>query len=179
MEKQKELARLQSKTDPNMREMEATFKATRSRMLPHQHATHCRPVDYNNTNITGRAIFGVPCALNATVAANAFQHNPQSHQNAPMLFRQAQQLGPVKTFTRKELGANFKAKTCCWRCGYQQKTHIRFGIPFGNDCHSNCLFDQCSKCGWRIKECHAGSAYGPHCPRDTSETSTVAGEWFK
>lgn len=179
MEKQKELARLQSKTDPNMREMEATFKATRSRMLPHQHATCCRPVDYNNTNITGRAIFGVPYALNATVAANAFQHNPQSHQNAPILFRQAQQLGPVKTFTRKELGANFKAKTYCWRCGYQRKTHIRFGIPFGNDCHSNCLFDQCSKCGWRIKECHAGSAYGPHCPRDTSETSTVAGEWFK
>jgi len=47
----------------------------------------CQPVNFNTTNLTGQAVFGVPFTLNLTTAAAAFQHNPQQHNDAPILHR--------------------------------------------------------------------------------------------
>jgi len=92
-----------------------------------------------------------------------------------MYRQQPLQLGPV--VTRTALGKDFRGLKYCWRCGYQKKLHIRAGLPYGDKCHGNCLRDECSKCGWRIEDCHENNLYGPFCtPQPTQKDCK---HWYK
>ena len=177
-QKREELRRLQSKKDPLMEQMEAAFRSTRGQSAQHQGVAQCQPLQCNNHNVSGHPFCGVPFALNPETAVNAFQCNQLPHQDAAMLCRQPTSR-QERTCTRQALGGTFKARTHCWKCGHQRKTHIRLGIPFGDDCHSNCLFDECSKCGWRMRDHHKNNVHGPRCDRPIGSSSKVAGEWHK
>jgi len=142
-----------------------TFRTTRREMTtPHQGVVTCTAVEYNPN--VGRPQFGAPLPLNTQFVANAFQHGTQHQQ--PMVFRQ--QVVPIQHhITKSSLGKKFKAKRCCWRCGFQKKEHIRLQVPFGDGCKKNCCYEQCSKCNNRLEllDSHPTGAGGPHCRNET------------
>jgi len=172
--KQKELEQISKKNDAAMQDMERVFKQTRRDVATtqHQDTQQCQPIRYDTT--LGRPQFGVPFALNTNIVANAFHCN---QQNNGIVYR-APNTVAVTPMTRNELGASFKARTHCWRCGYQRKTHVRLGISFGDGCHGNCLFDECSKCCERVSDCHPDKRHGPHCTKSVSGNSKVAHLWY-
>ena len=176
MLKHEELKQLSEKNDPQMAAMENVFKQTRRQMLPQQSAVTCRPINYNN-NQTGRPLFGVPFALNAEVAANAFQQNTGNNQlNVPIVYKTNAQK-ELPTLTRSTLGSKFKANTFCWRCGCRKKKHNRLGVPFGDNCEENCSHEQCAKCWMRVEE-HPKGHVGPFCTGTVSDKSDYE-DWWK
>jgi len=171
MVKHDELKRLSEKNDPLMASMEVVFKQTRRQMLPHQSATTCRPINYNNN--LGANTFGVPFALNPEVSVNAFQHNAartgiEFKNHVPKA---------MPTLTRAVLGPRFKANAFCSKCGYRKKKHNQLGVAFGDNCVNNCLHQQCSKCWIRTEE-HVTGYVGPFCTTTTSNKSDCE-QWWK
>jgi len=146
---------------------------TRRQLPPHQAVHNCTPVDFNQ--VVGRPLFGVPLVLNTDVAAAAFQTNQQA-TGPPILYRPLPER-PVLQAKRSVLGKKFRALKFCWRCGFQKKLHLRANVPFGDNCHSNCLHDECSKCGWRLEDFHDGNMVGPFCPRQATQKD--CGDWYK
>jgi len=177
IERQKTLLEMarQDRADPAMVAMENVFRTTRRQLPNHQEATMCQQVDYA-TNF-GAPNFGVPFALNSTISINAFQMNV-NQQHAPIVYQHPLITEQRVIPSRKGLDASFRAKLHCWKCGYQRKTHLRLGISFGDACHSNCLFDECSKCCERISGCHSNNLQGPFCPKAVSSKSKVATDWY-
>jgi len=178
VERHKELQALSRKrSDPAMQRMEDVFRTTRRAMAPHQEAVICDPIDYNNIRGLGRPQFGVPLALNTEITANAFEY---TQNGAAIIYRRPNnQLATAQPITRDALTSSFNARTHCWRCGCQRKTHLRLSIPFGDGCYGNCLHDECSKCCERVEDYHMDRFIGPHCPKATSSKSQVAHKWYK
>ena len=164
-------------SDDQMKKIERVFKDTRRQLQPHQSATpHLTNITYNPS--LGRAQFGVPMALNTTIAAGAFQHNPTN--NGPAIMFRTVPLRPAPSATRSSLGNLFKSNKYCWRCGYQKKIHVRSGTSFGDKCTKNCGYEQCSKCNERVSDCHSIGFVGPHCPKEaTAATQDTVNDWWK
>jgi len=170
--RQKELRGLMNKSDPLMQRLEKDLRETRKEMTmtPHQTTATCQPVRYNPL---GHPQFGVPCALNTEIAANAFQHN-----GSRTLFHYKQPGRMTIRTSRDVLGKSFRAKAYCWRCGFSKKEHLRAGRAFGADCSSNCGHEECSKCYCRITfDDHANGRIGPHCSKDPHPTRSKYYEW--
>jgi len=146
LQKQKECERM-NKEIGQLRQVDNVFRTTRRLLLPHQSAAATLPQHAYNPNL-GVLQFGVPMALNTTVAAGAFHQNTGA-PGPPILFRRLQQT-QKQPQTKGALGKLFKGNKCCWRCGFQKRYHSRSGTPFGDHCHGNCGYKQCSKCNNRI-----------------------------
>ena len=142
------------------------FRATRRLMPPTQDVHHCQPIQHQRH--LGNPLFGAPTALNAEIAAGAYQQN--NGRNIPHMCRRipTQQIAPI---ARSALGPTFRAKKCCWRCGWQKTLHLRAGMPFGDSCTGNLGCEHCSKCWNRATECHMGDRIGPHCNKEAGARS--------
>mgnify|MGYP007080208264 CR=1 FL=1 len=178
LQKQKELLALNSSNDPELKRVEEVFRQTRRQMAPHQSAATCDPaIQYNRA--LGAPQFGVPMALNTTIAANAFAVTT-ANSATPITFNRNVHVPTRKAIARSTLGKDFRYSKCCWRCGFQKKIHIRSGMRFGDHCRGNCGYEQCSKCGERVGDCHEIGYIGPHCPNATSpSTAEHVADWWK
>jgi len=130
VQRHNELLLLNSKEDPQLREVEKVFRSTRKEMTPHQSAITCNPdVQYNRQH--GRVQFGVPMALNTHIVANVFFVNGATAA-VPITYRASTPQRP--SITRSSLGKEFRYNKYCWRCGFQKKIHNRAGNSFGDMC---------------------------------------------
>ena len=162
---------LNSKEDPQLREVEKVFRSTRKEMTPHQSAIMCNP-DAQCNRQHGRVQFGVPMALNTPIVANAF------FVNHAITCRAATPQRP--SIMRSSLGKEFRYNKFCWRCGFQKKMHNRAGNSFGDMCRGNCGYEQCSKCNQRVADCHEPGCTGPHCPSGAVPvTMENVSSWWK
>jgi len=175
--KQKELLTEAMNNDEELKRVECVFKQTRREITPHQSATsQLTNITYNHT--LGVPQFGVPLALNTTILAGAFQHRQSNTFGPPIMYRT--QKPPQQLATRGSLGKLFKSNKYCWRCGFQKKTHVRSGTPFGDKCYRNCGYEQCSKCNQRVVDCHAIGLVGPHCANEAvPSTEEMVADWWK
>jgi len=154
LQRQKQLEGMSRANDPIIQRMETELRTTRRLLAPHQSAINCAPINFGRQ--IGTPSFGVPYALNADIAANAFQHNqhPTAENPNPIILRTLPTVTPQPPqITRGALGVSFKAKKFCWRCGWQKKQHVRANMPFGDGCTGNCGYEQCSKCDCRLFPC--------------------------
>jgi len=173
IKKQQELLALASKEDAGNKNIERVFKETRTemRLMPQQDAHNCGPVQHPQV---GRPTFGVPFALNTNAAARAFEVNQGA--GPPMLFRKQQSTKAFQV-NRGALGAQFRAKKHCWKCGFQKTLHLRAGLAFGDECNNNCHREECSKCFERIGDCHTDGLVGPFCNKEPHSNSKH-NDWF-
>ena len=174
LKRQKELLELNQRTDPAVQRMEDVFRSTRRQLPPHQSTATCQAQEHSQV---GTPMFGIPFALNPTVAVTAFQQNDNTF-GAPILFRRptthAQRQKPK---SRQSLGSLFKAKLHCWQCGFQRKDHCPPAFPFGDKCINNLGYEHCSKCIERV-ELHGNSGIGPWCTRPAGSSSKY-NDWWK
>ena len=164
MEKQKEYERM-NKEIGQITHVDNVFRSTRRQLLPHQSAATSLPSHTYNPQL-GVPQFGVPMALNTTVAANAFHQNTGT--NGPAIRFRSQQQIPNLQPTKGALGKLFKGNRYCWKCGFQKRFHTRSATPFGDRCSGNCGYEQCSKCNNRLVDFHRPGWVGPHCPNQAA-----------
>lgn len=177
LQKQKEYQSMSTEIG-NLTEVENVFRTTRRAMLPHQSAATELPIHQHNPQL-GTPQFGVPSALNTSVAIGAFQRNLQP--TGPAIAFRSLLPPPLKPPpTKGALGKNFKGNRYCWRCGFQKKLHSRSNTPFGDKCAGNCGYEQCSKCNNRLADYHENGYVGPHCPNETApQLQETVSDWWK